>query len=139
MFEYFSKKIAEAEHRLVAKERQKVIEEFTEIISSIKVADKTAQIAVGHGLNMANSFFYKRFHDIEGFKSIAKSEQIDYLKKLNATEKKIAKTDPEASLGFTLFKMWLVTIIQDDAETKQYFSEELAWVSKIGDLTGVEI
>ena len=117
-------------------ERQKVIEEFTQAINAIKGADKTVQLAVGHGLNMANSFFFQKFHNIDAFKGISKREQLDYLRKLGATEEEIGKKDPQAALGFGLFKMWIASIIQNDEESMQYFSNELAWLSKAGDLSG---
>ena len=116
-------------------ERQKIIDEFTQTIEKLKGADSSVQLVVGHGVNMANSLFFRKFKTVEEFKNITRHEQDDYLKKFGVMEVETGKKDPLMAIGFGLFKMWLVSIITNDDEAMQYFSKELGWLSKVGDLS----
>ena len=116
-------------------QRQEVIEEFTQIINVLREADRSVHIAVGHGLNMARAFFYHRYRGVEEFKNIPRWEQLNYLTKLEAKEEEIGKKDPQAAFGVGLFKMWIASVIQDDTESMQCFSQQLGWLSQTGELS----
>jgi len=119
--------------KIASLRRQKA---FTEAISDLKGSDKNVQFAVGYGLNTANSFFFQKFKDVDAFKALPRHEKIDYVKKLGKLENEVGKKDPQAGLGIGLFKMWVVSIVTNDEEATQYYSKELAWLSKVGDMSG---
>ena len=114
-------------------QRQEVIDEFTQIIKVLKEADKSVHVAVGNGLNMARAFFFRRYHDVEEFRKIPRWEQLNYLTKLGVEEKEIGEKDPQAAFGIGLFKMWIASVIQDDTESMQCFSQQLGWLSQAGE------
>lgn len=116
--------------------RKALRQEFESVTSALRTADATAQIAVGHAINMANSLFHKSFSGVNGFQDLPKSERISYINKLTDMESPLkSKGDMPASLGFGLFKMWAGAAAELDAELMNQFSRELAYFSKKGDIS----
>jgi hypothetical protein len=114
-----------------------LMKEFSEITQSIRGEGKVAQIAVGHGINTANSFFNKSFSDISSFQKLPETERVEYIKKLGMTVEKIAKKDMHTAVGFRLFQMWLVAKIEGNTDAENIINKELVTLSKIGNLSGI--
>ncbi len=109
-------------------------EEFDTVTAKLRRADEASQVAVGHTINMANSFFIQRFTAIESFRKLPKAEKIAYIESLTSMEEKLTTKDPHAAVGFGLFKMWVGALSEGDDELVSKFSKELAFFSKKGDL-----
>lgn len=113
--------------------------EFEAITRQLRTADPLAQIAVGHSINMANSVF-RQHYTAASFQDLPSSEQLTCIHSLTAMEKKLQEelSDPTASLGFGLFKMWVGALMAKDEPLMAQISEELAHFSKLGDLSALE-
>ena len=126
MFDFFKKKESPA--------RKAFREEFEQYTKALRDSEEIAQIAVGHSINMANSFFMQTYSGPDEFINRPRQEQMSYIQKLTAMENKLADSDPQASLGFGLFKMWVGALAENDKELIENFSNELAYFSRKGDL-----
>lgn len=104
-------------------------EEFDTVTAKLRRADELSQVAVGHSVNMANSFFIQRFSTIESFRKLPKAEKLAYIQSLTAMEEKLTGKDPHAAVGFGIFKMWVGALSEDDEELIARFSKELAFAS----------
>lgn len=113
--------------------------EFETVTRQLRSADPLAQMAVGHSINMANSLFRQRFTSAS-FQALPSSEQLAYIHSLTAMETKLQGelSDPTASLGFGLFKMWVGALMAKDEPLMAQMSEELAHFSQLGDLSALE-
>lgn len=111
-------------------------EEFETITQALRQADDLTQIAVGHAINMANSFFLQAYNNPSDFQKLPKAKKIEYINKLSNMEIGLReeKNDPHSSLGFGLFKMWVGALSEDDTELMNHFHSELAYFSRKGDL-----
>jgi hypothetical protein len=109
-------------------------EEFDTVTAKLRTADEVSQVAVGHSINMANSFFIQPFTAIESFRKLPKAEKLAYIQSLTSMEEKLTAKDPHAAVGFGLFKMWVGALAEDDEELIARFSKELAFLSRKGDL-----
>ena|SRR5690554_4696889 len=113
--------------------------EFEAVTRQLRTADPLAQMAVGHSINTANSLFRQRY-TATSFQALASSEQIAYIHSLTAMEAKLQGelSDPTASLGFGLFKMWVGALMARDEPLVAQIARELAHFSKLGDLSALE-
>ena len=120
-------------------ERRAFREEFETTVSQLRTAPEVVQLAVGHSVNTAHSFFAQSFGSAESFMSRPAEERNAYVQKLTTMEVTLREDrgDDAASLGFGLFKMWVGTLLANDGELKSKFATELAYFSKKGDLSGV--
>ena len=114
--------------------RKEAREEFRTVTARLKGADELRQVAVGHSINLAHKAFSVRFGSVASFKTLKTEDQLSYLKSLTDVEGKLLAADPQAALGFGLFKMWLGMLIANDDELATEFGETLAYLSKKGDL-----
>ena len=115
--------------------RVQVKQQFDAITKQLRTADELSQMAVGHAINMANTFFLQRFGSIAAFSALSKPEKLDYIHSLSSFEEKLAVSDRHSSLGTTLFKMFVGALVENDAELVEHFSGELAFFShKAGSL-----
>jgi len=114
--------------------RQETIDQFNSAIEKLKIADESVNFSVGHGINMASSFFFKKFEDVSNFQLLPKAEKINFVQDLATTGDEVRKKDQLMGLGFSLFKMWIVAIMQEDMELAKYFSENLSNISKSCDI-----
>lgn len=108
--------------------------EFESVTARLREADDVTQMAVGHGINMAHSFFAQRFGDVKSFRALPTDEKHSYIQSLTAMEEKMIQKDPPAGLGFGLFKMWVGALTANDEELVKEFSNTLAFFSKKGNL-----
>lgn len=108
--------------------------EFEAVTARLRGANEVTQMAVGHSINMAHSFFAQRFGDVKSFRALPSSEKYSYIQSLTAMEEKMMEKDPGAGLGFGLFKMWVGAVTANDEELVKEFSNTLAFFSKKGDI-----
>lgn len=116
-----------------------LIDEFFETAHAVRNKDKTVQVAVGNGINLANSMFNKTFSDISLFQKLNDAESSDYIKKLGLTVEEIAKKDMYTATGFRLFQIWLVLNYEGGCTSEKNINKELSQLSKIGDLSGTTL
>lgn len=114
--------------------RKEFREEFETVMAKLRRADQLTLMAVGHAINLMTSAFVQRFGDIKTFRALPKQEQHAYIQSLTKAEDGLIAKDPHSALGFGLFKMWIGALSADDEELIAYFSKELSFVSKKGDL-----
>lgn len=126
MFSFFKKK--------ESVERKAMREEFEEHIRTLRHADDVTQMAVGYGINMANSMFIKRYGSINAFCSQTMNEKTKYIQTLNNFEEKMYKQDPLVALGSSLFKKWIAALIVEDRDLMSKFMTELDYFSRKGDI-----
>jgi hypothetical protein len=119
-------------------DRDVVRQEFQSMTTRLRASDETVQMAVGHGINMAFSFFRQAHGTPQAFQGKSAAEQISYLKILADMETRLReeKKDVASSLGFWLFKAWVATLVQGDDELSTALSNELAYFSRKGDFSG---
>ena len=110
--------------------------EFEAATARLRRTDEVTQMAVGHSINMAHSFFAQRFGDAKSFRALSADEKHSYIQSLTAMEEKMMQKDPHAGLGFGLFKMWVGALTANDEELVREFSNALAFFSKKGNLGG---
>ena len=110
--------------------REQVRAQFDSITGQLRTADEMSQMAVGHAIDMANTFFLQRFGSIAAFSALSKPNKIEYIHSLSSLEEKLAASDPHSSLGTTLFKMFVGALVENDAKLVEHFSEELAFFSR---------
>lgn len=111
--------------------------EFETVTRQLRTADLLAQTAVGHSINLAHSLFRKRF-TVAKFQSLPNREQIDYIDSLSGMETKLQSSDPPASVGIGLFKMWVGAVAAADEALMRQFAEELSYFSQRGDMSELE-
>ena len=107
-------------------------EDFEGTVRQMKSAPVEFQIVLGHAINLAHSMFVQRFGTPEKFQRAPLQERNAYITSLTTVENQLReeKKDLAGSLGFGLFKMWVGTLSENDAELIQQFSRELAFFSK---------
>lgn len=89
----------ESPHRKVLREQ------FESLTTSLRYMDELHQVAVGHGINTANSFSLKQFTSVEIFLGLPKTDKLQYIGALTSMEQELGKRDPHSAAGFALFKM----------------------------------
>ena len=117
-------------------ERDKVLEEFKSLIAQTKNGKEEAQVAIGHGVNIANSIFLKSYSSPDIFRQKSDKEKYDYFKKFCQTKENLKKEDFGISVGFHFFGTYLVALVNNDYELEGIVQEELVWLSKKGEILG---
>lgn len=56
--------------------------EFEEATRQLRKANDIVQSAVGHAINVAHTFFAKRFVSLEAFTALAKDQKLQYIHSL---------------------------------------------------------
>lgn len=110
--------------------------EFETVTTRLRKTDEVTQMAIGHSINMAHSFFAQKFGDTKSFRALSADEKHSYIQSLTAMEEKMMQKDPHAGLGFGLFKMWVGAVTANDEDLVKEFSNTLAFFSKKGNLGG---
>ena len=126
MFGFFKKK--------ESADRKAMREEFEEHIRVLRHTDDATKMAVGYGINIANSMFIKRYGSVKAFSQQPMSEKINYIHSLNEFETKMSDQDPLFVVGASLFKKWIAALIEEDKELMSQFSKELDYFSRKGDI-----
>lgn len=119
-----------------SEERADLRQQFREILSTLQTADQLAQAAVGHGINMMNSLFVKKFGDVDAFQRRPKVENLAFIDSLTHLEQELAPRDPHSALGVILFKMWIGAVAERDQGLMNEFSADLAVLSRQGESLG---
>lgn len=117
-------------------DRARLLEQFDGVYGPItEQMPEVQQIAVGNGINMANTAFTKRFSGTDGFLRISKIEQNQYILQLNDAANKMSESrgDNETALGFLLFKYWIAAVAEQDKQLVDHFGAGLANLSKKAD------
>ncbi len=105
-----------------------------QLISIARDTDEVAQIAVGNGINLANSYLTTRFENLDSFQSRNQNEQQDFADGLEKMSNELIKDDPQTALGFDLYAIWLRALIGHDDTFTDYCKEEMATLSRKADI-----
>lgn len=109
--------------------------ELKQSLALLRSAPPVVRAALGHSINMAHSIFVQRFTNLDGFRGLAKKDQVEYLKgNTRMVEKLMEKEQMHEALGFRLFGLWLVGVIESDSYLYDNASEIMKELSKEGDL-----
>lgn len=111
--------------------RDGLVNDFNKARAAINSADRTTQVSIALGLNIANTMFFKEFGGPNGFFEETKEQRIKYLKKLNDFEEKMRTQDQLASLGVAIFKMWIAALVEDDHDLRGQIEPFLIGLSKL--------
>ncbi|CAB3807283.1 hypothetical protein LMG28138_05906 [Pararobbsia alpina] len=111
-------------------ERAGLRQDFEYVTSTARRAPEAVQMVLGHSINLASTDFVARFRSIEVFRVTPGAEKLEYLQQLTAAEMELQKKDPQAAIGFALFKMWVGALAAKDNELMRQFSKELSMLSK---------
>ena len=115
-------------------ERRFVREEFEKMVKSLRTADPLTQGAVGHTINLANSMFHLKFGSLAKFDALPTSEKMAFVAVLTRTEELAAeRNQPEAMIGYALYKKWIGAVAIGDKTLAQQFSDGLVELSRIGE------
>ena len=126
MFGFFKKR----EHP----ERRALRERFEGVVNRLRTEDLLVRAAVGHALNLANSFFIQRFMTVAAFEALPSDDKKAYIEALTGVEKKFLENgDHPSALGFALFGDWIAVVAEGDEPLARQFREGLAEVSRLGD------
>jgi hypothetical protein len=115
----------------INQKRRNIIDFFEKSINDLRNANPAVQKVVGHSINMANTAFINQYSSREHFLQLPNSERNQYIIKLNEFEKMTLEKDPLLSLGFALFKAWLVFYIEKDFEIADRFAKDLDYFSRM--------
>lgn len=97
-------------------------------------APRLVRVAVGYAVNIANSAFIQRFGSAQSFQGAAYRDQSEYIKSLTATVEKLMQSDPHSAVGFRLFTMWVVSLMENDKWLHEKTSAVMAALSREGDI-----
>ena len=111
-------------------ERVELRKEFEKVTKAVHGADNPVQVAVGYGINLANTLFVKRYSTVDAFVNLPRGERSAYIMSLTQFEEKLCKQDPPAAIGVGLFKMWIGVIAERDDELASQFSKEISYFSR---------
>jgi hypothetical protein len=126
MFGFFKKK--------EKKQREEVINELMSLVGPLKDKNKEIQFAVGYGVNMASSIFYKSFSSVDHFEKESDKVKLKFFDKFLKFEKLMRDEDPFMSMGVRLYSIWVLAIINKDCELFNLVNDELKWISKKADI-----
>ena len=115
------------------KQRDKTIKEFNMVIENIKTNDETFQMVVGHGVNLAYSFFCKKYKKKQFFENQSHEERMEYFKKYIDFRNKVGEKDSTIYLGLYCFGIWLLSLVTKDKKLEEISEKELVWLSKKGE------
>jgi len=111
---------------------ERLLREFARQIRKLRGAKESIQSSVGRGINIANSMFMQRFGSAEKFQVLSSDEQIQYIESLTKAEERFTRRWPTMAIGFSLFKLWLEALIEEDEASVKHFSRGLAVLSAKG-------
>jgi len=121
MFGLFKKKESQA--------RSELRREFEKVTKVVHGADNPVQVAVGYGINLANTMFAKRHSTVDTFVNLPREERTAYIVSLTQFEEKLCTQDPPVAIGVGLFKMWIGVVAERDDELASQFSKEIEYFS----------
>ena len=100
-----------------------------QLINDLKEAEPEIQTNVGQGLKMAGQLFGNLFPSTEDFQNLSSTEQKKFIKSLSIIADELSSENPDASIGFSVFQMWLGLVVANDAILIQKYSKELELLS----------
>lgn len=108
---------------------QRLLQDFVCVITKLRGMNEIVRSSVGGGINIANSLLIQRFGSAEGFQASSDEEKDQYIGNLARAKDRFAQRWPTTAIGFSLFRMWLEALTEDDEELARHFSRGLAALS----------
>jgi hypothetical protein len=109
--------------------RDRLLKDFVRVIARLRGADDLAQRSVGHSINIANSLFIQRFGSAEKFQASSDEKKRQYIGNLARAEERFAGRWSTMAVGFSLFKMWLEALVEEDEALVRHLSSCLTALS----------
>jgi len=113
--------------------RERLLREFASVIAKLRGANELIQGSVGRSINIANCLFIQRFGSAAKFQASSDEQQNQYIGSLARAEERFTNRWPSTAIGFSLFKMWLEALTEEDIALPQLFARALAALSAKGD------
>ena len=110
-------------------QRDRLLQDFARVIMRLRGANEFIQSSVGRSINIANSLLIQRFGSAEGFRAASDEKKGQYIGNLARANEHFAQRWPTTAIGFSLFRMWLEALTEEDEALAQHFSRGLAALS----------
>lgn len=110
-------------------DNQRLLQDFVCVITKLRGVNEIARSSVGRSINIANSLLIQRFGSAEGFRAASDEEKGQYIGNLARANEHFEQRWPTTAIGFSLFRMWLEALTEEDEALAQHFSRGLAALS----------
>jgi len=107
-------------------------DEVKKVLCSLKVSGTQTRLAVGAGVELANSDFIRRFAGIESFRRSPTEEQKRFCSQLSDLELELRSRGVGMALGVGLYRIWLTDMLAGRREVAELLGEELTELSRKG-------
>lgn len=113
--------------------------EVKKILCRLKSAGAQTQFAVGAGVQLANTDFFRRFAGMESFRRIPTEEQKRFCSELNDLELELRSHGVGMAIGVGLYRIWLIDLLAGRRNVADLLGEELTELSRraFGRLNGM--
>jgi hypothetical protein len=111
-------------------ERRHFKKNFSGVMARILQSDDVTQTEIGRSINFANGFLVATFVSLDAFRKAPRSAQMECMKSIYALADDCGTDNTVPTLGFTLFGMYLATLIEKDEELEKKFGSELEYLSR---------
>jgi len=106
--------------------------EAKKVLHRLKASGARIQIAVGAGVQLANSDFIRRFAGIESFRRVPTEEQERFWSELSDLELELRGREIGMALGVGLYRIWLTESLAGRRNVAELLGEELTELSRKG-------
>ena len=106
--------------------------EVKKVLHRLKASGAQTQIAVGAGVQLANTDFIRRFAGIESFRRVPNEEQKRFWSELSDLELELRGREIGMALGVGLYRIWLTESLAGRRNVAELLGEELTELSRKG-------
>jgi hypothetical protein len=111
---------------------RKEFDEVKKVLCCLKASGPQTQLAVGAGVQLANTDFIRRFAGIESFRRIPAEEQKRFWSELSDLELELRSSGVGMALGVGLYRIWLTDMLAGRRKVAELLGEELTELSRKG-------
>ena len=105
-------------------------EEVKKVLHCLRAAGVQMQLAVGAGVQLANTDFIRRFAGIESFRKVPAEEQKQFWSELSDLELELRSREIGMALGVGLYRIWLTDMLAGRRDIAELLGEELTELSR---------
>jgi hypothetical protein len=104
--------------------------EVKRVLHCLKACGPQTQMAVGAGVQLANTDFIRRFTGIESFRKVPSDEQKQFWSELSDLELELRSREIGMALGVGLYRIWLNDVLAGRRNVAELLGEELTELSR---------
>jgi hypothetical protein len=112
--------------------RDRLLRDFVRVITRLRDANELIQSSVGRSINVADQLFVQRFGSVERFQASSGEKKDQYIGSIARAEECFTNRWPTMAIGFSLFKMWLEALTEEDEALAKHLSRGLSALSAKG-------